>query len=435
MAMINAALTGIRILDRICRNDEVILQAELDPLLDSAKTLSCPNCQAISCESVPVSMVQQDFLDIPDNGKRQVVRIQRTRLLCRKCGGLHSRTVPALSEHLKCTERFVHLVFESSLCNRFANINNRFLLSPEKTLQVIQYELEKRRPLRMLDAASCSLGFEIVYARRKPFILVLNADRLEVMEIIAGNKPHEFDSYLKRLSEKPAQLIRMDTLFPFRRMVLQKFAGAIHVMDAFHISRLVDYCVDNVYALASSTRVKLHRELPHLNVAPCTFKRVYEMTKRDRIVLESWGRLMPLLIHIYKAKEDLLDGLDKANSSIDARESYQQWKGSLSRSVIDHFRLLTDTVERNNQEVFGYFDAKNDAYQHLLKRITAIAMRAGIDFELEIFPAKMLNLSPDLTSSETLLDSKLPKNYRTYVTRLMACAKRSAHVSVSQGTC
>jgi len=161
-------------------------------------------------------------------------------------------------------------------------------------------------------------------------------------------------TWLSRLPEPSrVEAAALDLWNPYRLSIREMLPHACIVADKYHVLRMVNEVVETVrkslraeLTTVQSRQLKQDRKI--------LLKREHDLTASQRLILESWTGLFPILHDLHRVKEEFFEIYD-ATDEQEGWDRYIAWQGHLPKSLYDAFLALQLTVEEWGQEIFAHF--------------------------------------------------------------------------------
>lgn len=351
----------------------------------------CPVCEASVQQFGTRS---RTFFDLPIHGKQVRLVARRRRYRCKNTEQKHTFLDPLIDmdEHHAATLRFIRYIEHHALMfdRSFSGLARDLGVSENFIRKVVMESLPHLEQAYVLTAPT-ALGMDEINVERMRAVLT-DLDNRHLLDILETRDAESVKAWLLRLPERERiQVVVMDMWRPYKQVVQEILPTARIVVDKFHILRLVNGVVENVRkatreALPPAQRKMLKHDRKLL------LKREKDLTEHQRLIVESWTGIAPLLHDTYVLKEEFFS-IWNAMSEQDALNRYVQWQSHIPPALQESFLSLQLTMETWGQEIFAYFtlpQAFTNAYTESNNRAIRDAHRLGRGYSFRVLRAKLL---------------------------------------------
>lgn len=356
-----------------------------------ARVSICPFCG---------SLVQQfgtrprTFFDLPIHGKQVRLLARRRRYRCKNTGIKHTflDPLPDMDEQYAATTRCIRYIEHHALLfdRSFASLARDLGVSEGFIRKVVMASLPRLEQQFVLTTPT-ALGMDEIKVESMRAVFTDLGER-RLLDILATRDAESVKAWLLHLPERERiQVVVMDMWRPYKIAVQDILPHARIVIDKFHVLRLVNVVVENVRkATREALPLPQRKMLKHDR--KLLLKREKDLTEQQRLIVESWTGIAPLLHDAYVLKEEFFAIWD-ATSEQDALDRYVLWQTHVPPALQEAFLSLQLTMETWGQEIFAYFtlpQALTNAYTESNNRAIRDAHRLGRGYSFPVLRAKML---------------------------------------------
>ena len=279
-------------------------QGELVHRVVNASKPSCPNCQAkgrnLRLKDHIKRVIQHELI----GEKRSYLHLTQKKYHCRRCHRYFREPIPCVlayqrsSEHARYTmARDHHLGLPKS------TVAARYKISPAKVDR--QYNHLQARHLKELQGRPCPkvLGIDEHFLNRKVgFVTTLvNLQTHKVFDLAPGRSASSLHDYLQKLKGKElVRVVVMDLSSTYRAIVQKHFPNALIVADRFHLVRLMNHELLNLWKKLDPDGRK-NRGLLSL-----VRRHIFHLTAEQRLKLASYFSQVPALGPVYFELKNLI---------------------------------------------------------------------------------------------------------------------------------
>lgn len=144
---------------------------------------------------------------------------------------------------------------------------------------------------------------------------------------------------------------------PYLKVIAKKAAGAVHVLDRYHIMAKMNQAIDDVRA-EEAKRLKQKGEKPVLRHARwCLLKRPENLTDRQAVKLSELLKCNLKAVRAYLLREDFQRFWEYRSPSW-AKRFLKQWCTRTMRSKIEPMKKMARTLRSHEALILNWFRAK-----------------------------------------------------------------------------
>ena len=350
----------------------------------------CPRCHHQFPKLYRHGTREQLLMDLPSNGKRVGIVLDRVRFRCQECEQTFLQPLPDVDEGRQMTRRLVRYIEEQSVTRTFTAVAGDVGVD-EKTVRNLF-----RAYVARLDAATVfdtpqRMGIDEVHLLRKPRCVLTNLTERTIIGVLEKRDKKSVLAHLKGMPDADrVKLVTMDMWRPYYDSVREAFPGAAVVIDKFHVVRMASVAMEQVRkSLRAGLEAKVRRRLMHDRFI--LLRRPHDLTDEQKETMAGWFKVFPTLAEAYRLKEDFYAIYDIPKKS-DALAAYEEWERSITdRELLTAYRPLLTAVLNWREAIFAYWQHRaTNALTEALNGIAKHVERAGRGYSFEAIRAKLL---------------------------------------------
>lgn len=339
-------------------------------------TSCCPSCGSIKL--VGNGHHKKNLISVPINDRHVTIHAKFKRILCHDCG---SSFVDHHSLYYLNT-KFTHSAIVSILTRlkpyniTYSQIARDFGVSTQKIVDIFDMFIRiKRKHLpRILLIDEFFFGR---HAKYKYPTLLMNFENNLIIDIVESRRHEVFSSYLYAIPKKEreeVEYICTDMSSTFRTLIKTYFPNSSHVVDHFHVTKLVNDQLNNTRKRImrkytknkDSTEYKLLKNKYRI-LLKCQNDIDNEIYKYDSIleyhctessILESILNIDDELKKAYLAKEEYLafDQCEKHEiTHYDKRKELESLIRKFKQMNVEEFNEAAESLENWKEEILRSF--------------------------------------------------------------------------------
>lgn len=332
---------------------------------------------------------RQTYLDTPLHGKPVHIELERKRFRCKACGKTIFEPLPAMDGKRLATTRLVRYIEQNCLSKTFAELSREVGVD-DKTIRHVFYDFVDRLNRSISFTTPDVLGIHEIKIIGQSRVLLTNAQRLTLFDILSSCDQTVLSAYLKALGDREQVLaVAMDMNDGYLQLVTDVFPGRPVVIDRFYITRLADECMEKV-------RQAVRKNADRRSRARLKDDRVVLLTRRealseeDQQKLKSWVEMYPALGAAYATKEALHDLYGHSRKE-DAQQAAQAWLESLDGQVAWAFDEVVCAMRKWWDEIFNYFDCPlPNGYLESIAHLAKGVSHMGRGYSFDVVRAQLL---------------------------------------------
>ena len=289
-----------------------------------------PPCPFCSSKNVYVKgYFITEFNCSETNHITDTLRVKKVRFKCRQCAKTFTPALYGIEPYAKTSNQTLQFVFNDFRSKMtFTDIAKRYGLSTSRVMQIFDEKI-KFVPRRPLPEVLCidEIKFQTDIDRKYVCILY-DFHRQEIVDVIISRQmPYlrEYFGNINVLELNKVKIVISDMYDGYSTVVSQYFKTAIHIVDMFHVIRLLTTAINvlrvrtmNVLTDKGSPQYNFMKKnwklfLGRINNTPdryYTFKKTGQMIHYDEL-LKSCIRLNPSLWSAHNTLQDLYNYQNK----------------------------------------------------------------------------------------------------------------------------
>lgn len=178
------------------------------------------------------------------------LRIKRIRLFCKKCDKTFTPEIMGVQKYYKTSSQTIEMIVNDFFkLISFSDIAIRYGLTVQRIIQIFDSKIT-HVPRRTLPIALCidekSFDEEI---NQKYCCILYNFDSGEIVDVISNRQIPYLKEYFSSISEKERNNVRYyisDMNDPYRAIKKKFFPKALHIVDLFHVIKLLTEAVKKI---------------------------------------------------------------------------------------------------------------------------------------------------------------------------------------------
>lgn len=185
------------------------------------------------------------------------LRVRKIRFKCRACGKTFTPRLNGIEPYAKTSNQTLNLIYRE-FTNKitFSDIAKRYGLSTNRVMQIFDEKI-KYVPRRKLPEVLCidEIKFATDFDRRYACILY-DFKRREIIDIIVSRQMSYLREYFNDFSAfelNKVKVVISDMYDGYASIARRYFKNAIHVVDMFHVIRLLTSAINTVRVRAMNT--------------------------------------------------------------------------------------------------------------------------------------------------------------------------------------
>ena len=305
---------------------------------------------------------ERRFEFIPFWGFLVFLLYRMRRVNCRTCGVVVEE-VPWASGKQQLTNAYLLFLAHWARKLSWKETASSFRTSWEKVCHAVQYVVAWGLEHRSLAGISAIGVDEIQYAKGHKYLTLvyqIDAGATRLLWIGAERTVATFEQFFVMLGpERSAQIqfVCSDMWKPYLKVIREKCAPALHILDRFHIVAKMNEALDDVRAAEARKLVQAGHEPLLKKSRWCVLKRRENLTDHQQVRLKDLLRYNLQTVRAYLLKEDFQQ-FWQYNSAHWAGTFLDFWCQEAMRSKIEPMKKIARTLRAHRELLLNYFKAK-----------------------------------------------------------------------------
>ena len=284
------------------------------------------------------------------------------RVDCKTCG-VRVEEVPWATGKHQLTKAYMLFLAHWARMLSWQETANAFRTSWEKVCQAVEYVVTwglEHRDIGTIQAIGVD---EIQYGKGHNYLtLVYQIEQgcIRLLWIGKDRTVESFEQFFKLIGKTTSdgiQFVCSDMWKPYLRVIRERCANAVNILDRFHIVAKMNDALDDVRA-AEARRLIQDGYQPVLKKTRwCVLKRKANLTTTQRFRLRELLRYNLKTVRAYLLKEDFQQFWDY-NSPTWAAKFLDDWCSQAMRSRIEPMKKVAKTLRGHRELILNYFRAK-----------------------------------------------------------------------------
>ena len=284
------------------------------------------------------------------------------RVDCKTCG-VRVEEVPWATGKHQLTKAYMLFLAHWARMLSWQETANAFRISWEKVCQAVEYVVTwglEHRDIGTIQAIGVD---EIQYGKGHNYLtLVYQIEQgcIRLLWIGKDRTVESFEQFFKLIGKTTSdgiQFVCSDMWKPYLRVIRERCANAVNILDRFHIVAKMNDALDDVRA-AEARRLIQDGYQPVLKKTRwCVLKRKANLTTTQRFRLRELLRYNLKTVRAYLLKEDFQQFWDY-NSPTWAAKFLDDWCSQAMRSRIEPMKKVAKTLRGHRELILNYFRAK-----------------------------------------------------------------------------
>jgi len=284
------------------------------------------------------------------------------RVDCKTCG-VRVEEVPWATGKHQLTKAYMLFLAHWARMLSWQETANTFRTSWDKVCQAVEYVVTwglEHRDIGTIHAIGVD---EIQYGKGHNYLtLVYQIEQgcIRLLWIGKDRTVESFEQFFNLIGKTTSDGIRFvcsDMWKPYLRVIRERCANAVNILDRFHIVAKMNDALDDVRA-AEARRLIQDGYQPVLKKTRwCVLKRKANLTTTQRFRLRELLRYNLRTVRAYLLKEDFQQFWDY-NSPTWAAKFLDDWCSQVMRSRIEPMKKVAKTLRGHRELILNYFRAK-----------------------------------------------------------------------------
>lgn len=223
--------------------DSFIYEVEQD-----VKERKCPNCN-----SNKVIKHDHDTVEIncsETNQIKDILRIKKVRFKCKDCNKTYTPDIKGIDRYFKTSNQTIDMIIKDFTCLlSFSAIANRYNLTSARIIQIFDEKINFV-PRKKLPFALCidekKFDEEI---NQKYCCILYDFDAGDIVDVIKNRQLPYLEEYFSNIKENERNGVKYfisDMNDPYKTCKKKYFPKALHVVDLFHVIKLLTVAVNSI---------------------------------------------------------------------------------------------------------------------------------------------------------------------------------------------
>jgi transposase len=342
---------------RLCASSQTI---EIDVRPRRGSRPVCSGCHRRAAAYDQLSLRRFEF--VPIWGFIVLLVYRMRRVDCRDCGVRVEEVPWAIGKH-QLTKAYMLFLAHWARKLSWKETALAFRSSWDKVCQAVEYVVAWGLEHRSLGPILAIGVDEIQYAKGHKYLTLvyqIEKQRTRLLWIGKERTVESFEQFFTVIGEPTAKKIAFvcsDMWPPYLRVIRERCAKALHILDRFHIVAKMNDALDDVRA-AEARRLAQDGYEPVLTKTRwCVLKRKVNLTGQQRFRLRDLLRYNLKTVRAYLLKEDFQQFWEY-ESPIWAGKFLDDWCRQVMRSRIRPLKKIVKTLRRHRELLLNYFRAK-----------------------------------------------------------------------------
>jgi transposase len=284
------------------------------------------------------------------------------RVDCKSCG-VRVEEVPWATGKHQLTKAYMLFLAHWARMLSWQETANAFRTSWDKVCQAVEYVVTwglEHRDIGTIQAIGVD---EIQYGKGHNYLTLVYQIEQGCIRLLWIGKDRTVESFeqffnlIGKTTSDGIQFVCSDMWKPYLRVIRERCANAVNILDRFHIVAKMNDALDDVRA-AEARRLIQDGYQPVLKKARwCVLKRKANLTTTQRFRLRELLRYNLKTVRAYLLKEDFQQFWDY-NSPTWAAKFLDDWCSQVMRSRIEPMKKVAKTLRGHRELILNYFRAK-----------------------------------------------------------------------------
>lgn len=349
---------------------------------------SCPSCTAYGKWIHRHGGTEQEFRDSPHLGLPVVLRMRRSRFICKVCKCTWMEQFPSLDG-----ERFMTLRLRQYIVKHCLNDTNYGVADAvgldESTVRAVFKDFVDTMARHDHRDMPRVLGIDEIHLKDVLCVLT-DLEGKKVFDLLPSRTKDYLDPYFGALPGKDrVKVVVADMWRAYHDLASTHFPGCPVVVDKFHVVRFAQKGLDEI-------RKRTGRGLSHDQKIRLKDERFLLLTREKSLTDEEWERVRPWLAQFpdlraaYETKErlsSLYEGQDRAEAD--------RLLGDCLRKIPSHldkdFEALFSIVKNWRPQILAYFENRfTNGFTEGVNAAIRQIDRQGRGYSFEVLRARLL---------------------------------------------
>jgi transposase len=284
------------------------------------------------------------------------------RVDCKTCG-VRVEEIPWATGKHQLTKAYMLFLAHWARMLSWQETANAFRTSWDKVCQAVEYVVAWGLEHRDIGAIQAIGVDEIQYGRGHNYLTLVYQIEQGCIRLLWIGKDRTVESFeqffnlIGKTTSDGIQFVCSDMWKPYLRVIRERCANAVNILDRFHIVAKMNDALDDVRA-AEARRLIQDGYQPVLKKTRwCVLKRKANLTTTQRFRLRELLSYNLKTVRAYLLKEDFQQFWDY-NSPTWAAKFLDDWCSQVMRSRIEPMKKVAKTLRGHRELILNYFRAK-----------------------------------------------------------------------------
>ena len=190
-----------------------------------------------------------------------VIRIKRIRYRCSKCGKTFTLKLDGIPRNAKVTRQNLLLMFQDFKKSiPFSDIASKYKISTMRAIQIFNENFPYINRLPMPEILCIDeIYFKDQVLRTKYSCILYDYKKRNIVDMIVSRQKGILDEYFLSISPKELHNVKFfvsDMYDAYASIRAKFFPNAIHIVDIFHVIRLLTVAVNQLRVRAMNTKIE-----------------------------------------------------------------------------------------------------------------------------------------------------------------------------------
>lgn len=270
--------------------------------------IACEEC-GVHDEFVRFGKRDVPYRDLPIHGKRVTLWVVRRRYSCRACKSTFRPLLPEIMDGFRMTLRLYEYVEKESFNHPYTFVAAQTGLDEKTVRDIFSARAEFLGRWHRFETPRI-LGIDELYLNKRYRCILTNIEEKTLLDLLVTRRQEVVANYLMKMKDRQkVEIVSMDMWNPYRSAVKAVLPQARIVVDKFHVVRMANDALEKVRKGLRKVRKGLRKELNPSQRRTLKgdrkilLKRAYDVSDRERLIMETWTGAFPQLLAAYEHKE------------------------------------------------------------------------------------------------------------------------------------
>ncbi|MHB8408306.1 MAG: ISL3 family transposase [Acidiferrobacterales bacterium] len=286
----------------------------------------------------------------------------RRRVRCRECGIIAEWLPWAEGKH-RLTNAYMQFLASWARKLSWLEVSRQFRTSWDHVYRSVEWIVTWGREHRVLGPIRAFGVDEIAYSRGHKYLTLvyqIEAGLVRLLWVGRERTVKTFEGFFDMLGKEACagvEFVCSDMWRPYIRVIRERCAQAVHILDRFHIVAKMNEALDDVRAEEARALARQGKE-PLLKASRwCILKRKENLTDHQAGRLKELLRLNLKSVRAYLLKEDFQQLWEYASPAW-AGKFLDGWCHDVMRSRIEPMKRIAHMCRRHRELILNWFKAK-----------------------------------------------------------------------------